>query len=41
MFTAPTNSKANTHFKTINTDYIELVKKSDIFMDNFVEIMNK
>ena len=41
MFISPTNISSRTHFKTINTQYIELVKKSKLFVrDFFQEVSN-
>lgn len=35
IFTPPTNINFKTAFKTVNKEYIDLIKKSDLFMKDF------
>lgn len=39
-FTPPTNSKCNTHFRSINRQYISYIELSDHFMQEFKKVLH-
>lgn len=40
VFVPPTNINFKSTFKTVNKDYFSLIKKSDLFVKDFMRIVN-